>query len=125
MNNKALPVPKSMDDIIDSMFVWGQQKNYLWYCDTIDKIAYYLEEGINNSRKDLVREFIGFYVQEEIYRHVQGIIQRDMVWHLWATYFFQNYSGAAFQDLAAENIAYANWLIGQVNYRSPSSSESG
>ena len=121
MNNKALPVPKSMDEIIDSMFVWGQQKNYLWYCDVVDKIAYYLEEGINNSRKDLVKDFIGLYVQEEVYRHVQGIIKQDMVWHLWATYFFNNYSGAPFKDLAAGSIEYTNWLIAQVNYRSPSS----
>ena len=120
MTEKALPLTPLLAEVMDSMFIWGNGKSSTWYNDTVELFAYLLEDGINNKREDLMRQQIGLYVEEALESQVFGVIQRDMIWHNWKTYFTEIYNaGTPYFDLALNSIAYANWAIAQHNYNHP------
>ena len=109
-----------MSGIMDCMFVWGQQLDYQWYCETVSLFAALIVDGIEFKKRDLVREVIGLKVREIGYTYFAfGSIKMDTLWYNWHCHFKETYSEPIddFQSVVKGAIEYCDWSVAQINYR--------
>jgi hypothetical protein len=69
MSGEAKPLTKEMADIMDDMYVWGQSRNYHWYCNVVDLMHNWLVCNMDVPKKEMVRACIAMEVKSLIYTY--------------------------------------------------------
>ena len=119
MAGNALPLTLEMEEVMNEMFVWGQDLSYFWYSETLERFAFWLRHGLEPARETLVREVIGLHVKALLNRYFAvNSAPYQYILGLWFTEFDGNIYSASkyFYAMVQASINYTNWCIAQTNY---------
>ena len=117
MEEKALPLPPIMSEIMDGMFVWGQSKSYAWFVEVVELLTDAMIARLDEDRKHLMLVCISPAVKAEIARNTNNDVVADLLWIEWVQFFNTEYDDKeSFYCLAVSSYAHVSWAIAQVNY---------
>ena len=69
MEGAVYPLPHEMNEIMDSMHVWGQSVSYFWYCEVLQLMGDWIGAGQQVSKKEMYKEVIEKLVLARIHEH--------------------------------------------------------
>ena len=117
MTGQALPVPAEMEEVVHSMFVWGQSVSYYWFCETIDLLANLIENGVEVDKATVVRAVIKLLVKYKVESFFAvGSVIGDTIKYNWKQYFEGTYmkTHMNFYAMAYNSLDYTNNCIAMV-----------
>jgi hypothetical protein len=120
MSGEAKPLSKDMADIMDDMYVWGQSRNYHWYCNVVDLMHNWLVCNMDVSKKEMVRACIAMEVKSLIHTYfaVNSVVGHTIYMNWYHIWFETGYTHAIddFQALALNSLDYVSAEIAHHNY---------
>jgi hypothetical protein len=120
MSGEAKPLSKDMADIMDDMYVWGQSRNYHWYCNVVDLMHNWLVCNMDVSEKEMVRACIAMEVKSLIHTYfaVNSVVGHTIYMNWYHIWFEPGYTHAIddFQALALNSWDYVSAEIAHHNY---------
>ena len=115
----ALPLTLEMEEVMNEMFVWGQDLSYFWYSETLERFAFWTRHGLDPDRQTLVREVIELHVKAIVNRYflVGDFAYQYLIGKWWLEFEKYTYSPSkSFHAMVQASINYTNWCIAQYNY---------
>ena len=119
MSGSAVALTPEMEEVMNEMFVWGQDLSYFWYSETLERFAFWTRHGLDPDRKTLVSEVIELHVKAIVNRYflVGDFAYQYMVGKWWLEFERYIYSPSkSFHAMVQASINYTNWCIAQENY---------
>jgi hypothetical protein len=120
MSGEAKPLTKEMADIMDDMYVWGQSRNYHWYCNVVDLMHNWLVCNMDVPKKEMVRACIAMEVKSLIFTYfaVNSIVGHTIYMKWYHVWFETGYTHAIddFQAVALNSLDYVSAEIAHHNY---------
>ena len=115
LTKQAVPLPAVMGEIVDALECWGKALDSGWYHNSIEYLAYLVNNGFEFNRETLFHHIMQFKVDKMINEHSTDV-PYETVMDEWELFAAQKYSHRQpFSCLCTTSFDYVAALLAQLD----------